>query len=140
MKQTVCYIVTEVTAVGTPFAACASLSLDRGNLHPVPYLHQCFGDIALPGRESLLHLAQAVPYQLPDFDVAVAHDVGVVDHIYVFSQLVGTDGSIRYQEGLLLLTVWQGDADVESAFQYTFGIVEAGTNIQRSGVQIHVGR
>ena len=58
--------------------------------------------------------------------MAVAHYIRIVDYVYVFPQLVGADGGIRQQDGLLLLSVGQDDADVEAAFQKSFRIVETG--------------
>ena len=72
--------------------------------------------------------------------MAVAHYIRIVDYVYVFPQLVGADGGIRQQDGLLLLSVGQDDADVEAAFQKSFRIVETGADVQSSGVQVYVGR
>ena len=57
-----------------------------------------------------------------------------------FPKLVGTDGGVWQQDSLLLLSVGQGDADVEAAFQKSFRIVETGADVQSSGVQVYVGR
>lgn len=108
--------------------------------HSIPYLHQCFGDVALPGSDACPYLAQAVSYQLSGFYMAVAHYIRIVDYIYVFPQLVGTDGGVWQQDSLLLLSVGQGDADVEAAFQQSFRVVETGADVQSSGVQVYAGR
>ena len=59
--------------------------------HSIPYLHQRFGDVTFLGSDACPYLAQAVPYQLPGFYVTVAHYIRIVDYVYVFPQLVGTD-------------------------------------------------
>ena len=50
--------------------------------HSIPYLHQCFGDVALPGSDACPYLAQAVSYQLSGFYMAVAHYIRIVDYMY----------------------------------------------------------
>ena len=52
--------------------------------HSIPYLHQCFGDVALPGSDACPYLAQAVPYQLSGFYMAVAHYIRIVDTYMYF--------------------------------------------------------
>ena len=44
--------------------------------------------------------------------MAVSYDIGIIDDIKVFSQLVGTDGGIAHQDGVFLLAVREGDGDV----------------------------
>ena len=44
--------------------------------------------------------------------MAVAHYIRIVDYVYVFPQLVGTDGGIAHQDGVFLLAVREGDGDV----------------------------
>lgn len=39
--------------------------------------------------------------------MAVAHYIRIVDYVYVFPQLVGTDGGVWQQDSLLLLSVGQ---------------------------------
>ena len=73
--------------------------------HSIPYLHQCFGDVALPGSDACPYLAQAVSYQLSGFYMAVAHYIRIVDYVYVFPQLVGTDGASGSRIAWLLLSV-----------------------------------
>lgn len=84
---------------------------------PSLHFHQCPGDVAFLWRESAGYLPQTVVYQLSHLDVAIAHHIGIVHYIHIFSQLIGTDGRVRYQYCLRFFAVWQGDADIKSAFQ-----------------------
>ena len=79
--------------------------------------------------ESAGHLPEGVVYQLSHFDMTVTNYIGIIHYVHVFSQLVGTDGGFRNEYRLALFTVWQGDADVESAFQQSFWVVQSGTQI-----------
>lgn len=108
--------------------------------HAVSDFHQGFRHIPLLRGKSLFYLAQTVTYQLSCFDVTVVYDVRVVDYVHVFTQLVCADRSIGYQDCVFLFSIRQRDADIKPALQDSFGIIQPGTDIQRPGVQVYIGR
>ena len=110
-------------------SSAETLGFLRRNFHSVPDFHQRLDYVPFLGRESLLHLAQAVAYQLPGFDVAVAYDVRVVDHIDVlqtrkFGCRIYVDVEVSADDDLTLLEAHTIAENIHKAIESNFSEVK----------------